>query len=521
MDKPLTESPQLEATHAAPILLQIGQIQPYEHNPRHGQNPEYDRIKDSIRSHGLDQALVITQRPGATNYIVHSGGNTRLLVLKELYEETGDNQFSQVQCLFKPWSCESDVLLAHLRENDIRGSLTFIDKARAVFEARQLIEAELGVDEISRKDLVNNLRSNGYSISRSAISHMTYAVQILLPLIPQALDAGMGKHQVERIRALERVARITWQRYCSGDESIFDSAFSTLCHRYDGADWNTDLLQGALEAEIAGEGDTSIHTVRVAFDAEFFGRELLVPEPEPEPIGEPEFVSEPEQHEKHDAQVAAPGVSENQDDCKDTEIAEILQNEELEDLPASCNTEVEDPPHNDLNAEPPASTTEPLTTINQSAPTDLKSLRSRAWTLAARLAQRNGIGDLVAPLSGKGLGFMLRDVPDSMLAEQLDDDGLSQISMLWWQLAACAEMTFAPLESIVPLLPANSVLRRALEEHDAGLLFNSVWTLDPGQTGYRLWHPLNDNDWSDLLDLMDTYRRIRHLAVETGTAIWD
>lgn len=515
MDKPLTESPQLEAIHATAMLLQIGQIQPYEHNPRHGQNPEYDRIKDSIRSHGLDQPLVITQRPGATNYIVHSGGNTRLCVLKELYEETGDSPFSQVQCLFKPWGCESDVLLAHLRENDIRGSLTFIDKARAVFEARQLIEEELGVDEISPKDLVINLRSNGYSISRSAISHMTYAVQVLLPLIPQALDAGMGKHQVERIRALERVARITWQRYCSGDAGAFDAVFSTLCRRYDGSDWNTDLLQGALEAEIADEGEISIHTVRVAFDAEFCGRELVVPEPELE------SVSEPEQPENHDAQVAAPGVSENQDDCKDTEIAEIPQNEEIENLTTSGNVEAEDPPHNDLESEPPASTTEPLITINQSAPTDLKSLRSRAWTLAARLAQRNGIGDLVAPLSGKGLGFMLRDVPDSMLAEQLDDDGLSQISMLWWQLAACAEMTFAPLESIVPLLPANSVLRRALEEHDAGLLFNSVWTLDPGQTGYRLWHPLNDNDWSDLLDLMDTYRRIRHLAIETGTAIWD
>jgi len=517
MDKQLTESPQLEAGHAIAMLLQIGQIRPYEHNPRHSQNPEYDRIKDSIRSHGLDQPLVITQRPGATNYIVHSGGNTRLLVLKELYEEIGGDLFSQVQCLFKPWSCESDVLLAHLRENDIRGSLTFIDKARAVFEARQLIQEEQGVDEISRKDLVINLRSNGYSISRSAISHMTYAVQVLLPLIPQALDAGMGKHQVERIRALERVARITWQRYCSGDGSAFGAVFGTLCRRYDGSDWNTDLLQGALEAEIADEGDTSIHTVRVAFDAELFGRELVVPDPDPEP----EPVSEPEQHENHDAQVTAPGVSENQDDRKDSEIAEISQVEEVEDLPASGNTEAEDPPHNDLDAESPASTTELLTTINQSAPTDLKSLRGRAWTLAARLAQRNGIGDLVAPLSGKGLGFMLRDVPDSMLAEQLDDDGLSQISMLWWQLAACAEMTFAPLESIVPLLPANSVLRRALEEHDAGLLFNSVWTLDPGQTGYRLWHPLNDNDWSDLLDLMDTYRRIRHLAIETGTAIWD
>ncbi|MEW8042605.1 MAG: ParB N-terminal domain-containing protein, partial [Candidatus Thiodiazotropha endolucinida] len=85
------------------ILLDVRRIMPYERNPRHGENPEYDRIKVSIRANGLDQPLVITQRPGTTDYIVHLGGNTRLLILKELYEETGDDRFSQVQCIFKPW----------------------------------------------------------------------------------------------------------------------------------------------------------------------------------------------------------------------------------------------------------------------------------------------------------------------------------------------------------------------------------------------------------------------------------
>ena len=59
-------------------VLDVQCIQPYERNPRHSRNPEYDWIKDSIRSNGLDQPLVITQRPGAADYIVHAGGNTRL-----------------------------------------------------------------------------------------------------------------------------------------------------------------------------------------------------------------------------------------------------------------------------------------------------------------------------------------------------------------------------------------------------------------------------------------------------------
>jgi len=140
--------------------------------------------------------------------------------------------------------------------------------------------------------------------------------------------------------------------------------------------------------------------------------------------------------------------------------------------------------------------------------------------LASRLAQRNGIGDLVEPLSGKGLGFMLRDVPDPALAEQLDEDSLSQISLLWWQLAACVEVTVAPIEAILPELPSQSILHQALEQQDAELLFNSVWTLDPGHTGYRLWRRLGERDWNDLLNLMDTYRQIHHQAEQTQIKLW-
>ena len=495
--------------------VEISHIQPYERNPRHNRNPEYDRIKDSIRIHGLDQPLVITQRPGSADYIVHAGGNTRLLILKELFAETGDVQFSRVPCLFRVWTQESEVLLAHLRENDLRGNLTFIDKARAVFETKRLIEEESGDGVISSKELVIKLRETGFSISRGAISQMEYAVWTLLPLIPQALEAGMGKHQVERIRALERATRKLWQRYCSGGDSAFDAVLGTLCRRYDGPDWNTDLLKSAIEAEIADEAETSIHTIRVALDAEIAGRELVIPEPDPEPADKPAW------YENHDRDETTTDVSETQDDHDDAETTGIPQAEEPENPPDSDPVETSAPSHADSVAESPEPLIEPLIDTTPFGSADLKSLRGRAWTLAARLAQRNGMGDLVEPVSGKGLGFVLRDVPDPVLAEQLDEDSLSQVSMLWWQLAACAEMTFAPLEAIVPLLPTDSVLRRALEEQDAGLLFNSIWTLDPGHTGYRLWRPLNDSDWSDLLNLMDTYRRIRHLAAKTGVMIWE
>jgi hypothetical protein len=92
--------------------------------------------------------------------------------------------------------------------------------------------------------------------------------------------------------------------------------------------------------------------------------------------------------------------------------------------------------------------------------------------------------------------------------------------MVWWHLAACAELTVAPLEALLPALPGESVLKRALTEQDAGLLFASIWTLDPGHAGYRLWRRLDEHDWQDLLGLMEAYRTLHRVAEDHGQPLW-
>jgi hypothetical protein len=287
------------------------------------------------------------------------------------------------------------------------------------------------------------------------------------------------------------------------------------------------VLRGALEAEISAALDVNVHTVRVMLDAELAGRELVIPAPDAVPDAAPEDALEatspetgggvadgsdtgadPQTEDGAAPEVSPPGVEARVPDGSDRPEAEAVRQPDR--VPADAPA-----------TEAPAPVAERLGVVNDTGLGDLKSLRGRAWTLAARLAQRHGLGALVEPVSGTGLGFVLRDVPDPTLADQLDDDSLSQLSMLWWQLAACAEMTFAPLAALLPLLPTDSILRRALETEDAELLFNSIWTLDPGHTGYRLWRPLDDRDWRDLLSLMDTYRRIRRLAAETGASVWE
>lgn len=490
------------------VLVDVRCIKPYERNPRRNGNPEYDRIKASIRDNGLDQPLIITQRPGSTDYIVHSGGNTRLLVLKDLYEETGDEQFSRIQCLLKTWHRESDVLMAHLRENDLRGGLTFIDKALAIFDIKHLLEDELNISGLSQRQLQAALKAGGYAVSDTLISRMGYAVQVLLPIIPRALNAGLGRPQVQKIRALDRAARRIWGQRQLGDEEAFEQVFVALCRRYDDPDWDTDLLRAAIENEIAEQADISVHAIRVELDAKIEGRELTIPE-----FGD-DTAADPEEGEANWLARSNPNPQDKTGEFSATEpdtpdAQESVPIEAPPDQPGVASDVAPDP------------SIEKLLDDGQAAPKCMKSLRARAWTLAARLAQRNGMSELIEPLSGRGLGFILRDVPDPALADQLDDDSLSQVSMVWWQLAACAEMTVAPVDAVVATLPAESILRQALEQQDAGLLFNSVWTLDPGHTGYRLWRRLGEQDWSDLLNLMTTYRQMHHLAESSGIRLWE
>ena len=108
---------------------------PYDRNPRRTINPRYDEIKVAIRAAGkLNNPLSVTRRPGATLYMVESGGNTRLQILHELWQETNDETFYKTDCLIVPWQSESHVLSAHLIENELRGEMTLIDKALALKE---------------------------------------------------------------------------------------------------------------------------------------------------------------------------------------------------------------------------------------------------------------------------------------------------------------------------------------------------------------------------------------------------
>ena len=209
-----------------PMLVTLEQLRPYEHNPRVIRNPLYNDIKASIRERGLDQPPPITRRPGEQHFIIRNGGNTRLAILGELWQETREERFFRVHCLFRPWTNEVTALLGHLAESDLHGQLTFIERALAVAKLKTMLEPD--GTSLSQRELAKRLSAGGYPVSQPHISRMLDTLEHLLPAIPQTLYAGLGKPQIERLIGLRSQAERTWNRYSPNGTTFAECWLDTL-----------------------------------------------------------------------------------------------------------------------------------------------------------------------------------------------------------------------------------------------------------------------------------------------------
>ncbi|HCK4622833.1 MULTISPECIES: ParB family protein [Pseudomonadota] len=219
-----------------PMVVTLDQLRPYDHDPRKKRNPAYDEIKASIRERGLDAAPAITRRPGEDYYIIRNGGNTRLAILRELWSETKDEQFFRIACLFRPWPRRGEVVMltGHLAENELRGGLTFIERALGVEKAREFYEQESST-ALSQSELARRLAADGFPVQQSHISRMNDAVRYLLPAIPTLLYGGLGRHQVERLSVTRKACMFAWERYAKGRTLVqdFDDFFQEVLSQFD------------------------------------------------------------------------------------------------------------------------------------------------------------------------------------------------------------------------------------------------------------------------------------------------
>ncbi|MBC8954493.1 ParB family protein [Xenorhabdus sp. PB62.4] len=238
-----------------PMVLTLDQLRPNPDNPRTSRNPRYDDIKTSIKARGLDTVPKVTRDPdGDEVYIFSDGGNTRYQILSELWQETGDERFYRIHCLFKPWPGRLQCVIGHLAENELRGELSFIEKAQGIRKARAIYE-EQQQKKISLRELSALLRQAGFPVSDGHISRMEHTVKYLYPWMPNLLESGLGSSQIRPLLALRLDAEAVWQQHVTSINPeptvTFDEVFGNCCRKFDSPEsWSPEMFRDELIGDL-------------------------------------------------------------------------------------------------------------------------------------------------------------------------------------------------------------------------------------------------------------------------------
>ena len=241
-----------------PMVLTLDELRPNPDNPRTQRNPRYADIKASIASRGLDSVPKVTKDPANPAFFVFSdGGNTRYAILQELWAETQDERFYRIACYVKPWPGRLMCLLGHLAENDLRGNLSFVERAKGVVSARELYEQESG-QSLSLRALSERLRADGYAVHPSSIQRMEYTTTHLLPCLPALLYSGLGRTDIEKLITLRTTAEKTWQTLMTerSGSATFGQIFSEICTEFDSEEaYSFEGFRAALTRQLQLKAD--------------------------------------------------------------------------------------------------------------------------------------------------------------------------------------------------------------------------------------------------------------------------
>lgn len=205
----------------------IDDIEPLQYQPSSLHGVFDESLCESIRQVGLQSPLVVAQAPMRKHFVPIAGGNSRLQALSRLYNETGDESFSKVQCVVAEWPGMIRARLAHVVTNQIHIRHSFASRAIAIVH---IVESELSgkaPHPISQRDAVQLLTSNGYPISQSTFGYMEYLVSRLRPNISTELLNALSKKDVSELRESETYACGYWQD--KAEPSVeFDEFFARL-----------------------------------------------------------------------------------------------------------------------------------------------------------------------------------------------------------------------------------------------------------------------------------------------------
>lgn len=509
------------------LYLDVTLIRRYEQDPRHHANPQFDEIKASILAQGgLNNPLTVTRRPGEEHYIIEAGGNTRLRALQELWQETGDERFHYTHVLFKPWESESTILTRHLIENELRGEMLYVDKARGVEALRRLWAKESGLEDLTRNEFQRRLKTAGFKISARAISRLRFTAQIA-ELLPQATaEASFGREVIEQIMTLYSAAQRYWLQH-GLDEGAFQSEWDNALVQADSPEFSLIVVEQTLARVLSNWINKDPSSISLDIDLLAYENQHNPPQPESQgqlhasdavssyplqnsPLNEDEITDSTQ------PEVSLTGIDSSPSDSMDwmedpdpSPAAAIPQTSQ-----ATTAQSVMPKPDADL-ADSHAnftSSVKPSPILNR----DIKSLRARAGVLAQRIAQHHRMGPIATPTARSNYGYILVDLPHLE-----DDEDTTKVTMpVWWLLYSLCHQEHVDAGLLHQHAPADSLLRELSPACDPLEIAQKLMEMTPPLSGPLILRAVAASEgrgWQDIVDLMATYRELRSCQLQGGT----
>lgn len=184
--------------------ISIRDIRVFKLNPRKSPNPLYEEIKDSIRHSGLTTPLHVVLHPEEGAFVLSRGGQTRLTILNELYEETSDQQFLYPDVIVEPFVDDSFLLIQHVVENKLRSPNTYYEIAKSISLIRQILTQKGGGEAPTQESLAAYMSESGLPIRRQSLSGYLYLSDTLSTRVSDTtlLASVISRTMMDQIRTL-------------------------------------------------------------------------------------------------------------------------------------------------------------------------------------------------------------------------------------------------------------------------------------------------------------------------------
>lgn len=341
--------------------LPVSEIDYFELNPRRRHSDEvYQHIKESIRASGIQQPVHVTQRPNDERYILAQGGNTRLKIMRELWQETQDERFRLMPCFYVAYTCDRDLRIAHLIENEQRAEMCFWDKACAYAVMRDEFCQEKDHD-LSLRELETLFGQHGLSISHVTLGQYFFAHDYLSELSELAFSLSNAK-----VNELKK--QYSTIQHIAQTQQIDDSLVGSL--------WRNSIQQWMTNHPTDLDISDLLQHIKTAFQSEYWFTDSAEPYAEPTKQKIMMTVSEDLNNIKTDTDninnleadaVHSDDIKTAPDDYHDLEAdAADLTSTANETFiqPSGAEREVVDPPHDSAHALPTLSQQATIQPIN-------------------------------------------------------------------------------------------------------------------------------------------------------------